>query len=160
MATATVYKRLCGFGSSNTYLNRYLAVVGSTSVYDREACYQKLGQYSLGSVSRTSWLPTTWKPESNTGFRLSETVKKQEAMKKQQSTSNDLLKTNLVTQDNITDDQSDSFFGKLFGGISGSGGISFGKDQSKALIPIILASAAALGLLLWGGVFRIGKKRR
>lgn len=45
----------------------------------------------------------------------------------------------------------------IFSGSSGSAQVSTGKDQTKALVPIVIAIAVAFGLLLFGGKIKIGK---
>ncbi len=41
-----------------------------------------------------------------------------------------------------------------------SGGITFGNDQSKALIPIILASSVAVVIAFGSGLFKFGSRKR
>lgn len=153
MAVAQVYKRLCGFGSDNSYVNRHLAVVGSTSVYDAETCYRKLGV--TVEAKATSWLPKEYTP--NTSSNTSSTVKT--VTNSLPSPAKEVSMNTLVKQDNVTDDKSQTLANQLFSGLSGSGGISFGADQSKALIPIVLAVAVAFAVMFFGGVFKFGKRR-
>tara|TARA_Y100001972_G_C7472276_1_gene240422 strand:- start:155 stop:484 length:330 start_codon:yes stop_codon:yes gene_type:complete len=104
------------------------------------------------NVSSTSWLPATWKPTGTIAIVSSGNTGGVVTPK------NTVQMNNLTTQDNQTEDKTPKLLDQLFGGVSGSGGISFGKDQTKALIPIVLAVAGAIALMIWGGVFKIGKR--
>ena len=162
MAKFRVYERMAPFGANRSFIGRKLAVpvAESQSPY-KMPVYKALGEFNLTLSNKRQWIPTNMQLPGAIMTRQSFTVSAPPKQQKPAITkAKNVLKAivpPISSSKPTVLKQSSANMAKVQ--LPFSGGVTFGKNQNNAIIPLIIASGAVLFFLLSGGNLRLGGRR-